>query len=104
MVELNNIDALNRINQEQRKTIDKLNEAIRNLKKQHSEAILSLYYRISEISEIGHSDNINKNIEMTDIADKTTKELYEDIKEDLYLENDEEGKIIELVNEYEAKH
>ena len=104
MVELNNIEALNRINQEQRKTIDNLNKTIKNLKKQHSEAILSLYYRFGEISNIGHSDNINKNIEMMKVADKTIKELYEDIKEDLYLKNDEEGKIIELVNEYESKH
>ena len=95
---------LNRINQKQRRTIDKLNEVIKNLKKQHLEAMLSLYYKFGKISEIGHSNNVNKNIEIMKIADSTTKELYENIKEDLYLENDEEGKIIELVNEYEAKH
>lgn len=104
MFGINRTEDLNRINQKQRKTIDKLNEVIKNLKKQHSEAMLSLYYRFGEISEIGHSNNVNKNIEIMKIADTTIKELYEDIKEDLYLENDEEGKIIELVNEYESKH
>lgn len=88
----------------QRQTIDKLKETNKKLKQQNKEAILSLYYRFDDISKIGHSDNINKNIEIMKIVDTTMKELYEDIKEDLYIENDEGGKLIELVNEYEAKH
>lgn len=95
---------LKQTGREQRDTINALEIVIKNLKKQHSEAILSLYYRFIKISNIGHSNDTYKNMKMTDIADKTIKELYEDVKEDLYLENDEEGKIIELVNEYEAKH
>lgn len=33
---------------------------------------------------------------MLDIIDKTIEEMWEDLKIDLFVENDEEGKIIEL--------
>ena len=39
---------------------------------------------------------MHKNIKMTDLIDKTIQELYKDLEIDLVVENDEEGKIIEL--------
>ena len=60
-----------------------LEETIKALKQQHSEAITSLYNRFVKISNIGHSDDMHKNIRILEIADKTTAELDKDIKIEL---------------------
>lgn len=80
----------------QKQTIDDLEETIRVLKQQNLETRTSLFNEFVKISNIGHSNDINKNIKITDIADKVTKELWEDLKNEIFVENDEEGKIIEL--------
>lgn len=95
-MEEDRIHYLEQINREQRQTIVDLEEIIRALKRQDLETRVSLYNKFVKLSMIGHSNNIRKNIEMTDIADETIKEMWEDLKIDLFVENDEEGKIIEL--------
>lgn len=92
------IHYLEQTNREQRQIINDLEETIRALKRQDLETRVSLYNRLVRLSMIGHSNNVRKNIEMTDIVDKTIAEMWEDLKIDLYVENDEEGKIIELPN------
>lgn len=87
---------LQQTNREQREIISNLEETVRALKRQDLETRVSLYNKFVKLSMIGHSNNIRKNIEMTDIADETIKEMWEDLKIDLFVENDEEGKIIEL--------
>lgn len=87
---------LQQTNREQREIISNLEETVRALKRQDLETRVSLYNKFVKLSTIGHSNNIRKNIEMTDIADETIKEMWEDLKIDLFVENDEEGKIIEL--------
>lgn len=87
---------LKQTNREQRETITEQEETIKLLSQQLLETKISLYNRLVKISRIGHSDDIHKNIKMTDLLDKTIKELYKDLEIDLVVENDEEGKIIEL--------
>lgn len=89
---------LEQTNREQRQVIDDLEETIKALKRQDLETRVSLYNKLVKLSKIGHSNNMRKNIEMTDIIDETIKEMWEDLKIDLFVENDEEGKIIELPN------
>ncbi len=87
---------LEQTNREQRQTIDDLKETIRLLKQQDLQTRLSLYNKFAEISNLGHSNDLRKNIKMTDIADKVTKEMWEDLRIELYADNDEEGKKKEL--------
>lgn len=70
-------------NRQQRQDIEKLEETIKALKQQHLEAITSLHNRFVEISNIGHSDDMHKNIRILEIADKTAAELDKDIKIEL---------------------
>lgn len=87
---------LKQTNAEQRETLDKKDETIRALKQQDLETRLSFYEILQKLSNIGHSNDSYKNIHMLDIIDRTIKEMWEDLKIDLFVENDEEGKIIEL--------
>lgn len=87
---------LQQTNREQREIINNLEETVRALKRQDLETRVSLYNKFVKLSMIGHSNSIRKNIEMTDIADETIKEMWKDLKIDLFVENDEESKIIEL--------
>ena len=87
---------LKQTNREQRETITEQEETIKLLSQQLLETKISLYNRLLKISKIGHSDDMHKNIKMTDLIDKTIQELYKDLEIDLVVENDEEGKIIEL--------
>jgi len=87
---------LKQTNTEQRQTIEEQEETIKLLSQQLLETKMSLYNRFVEISRIGHSDDMHKNIKMTDLLDKTIQELYKDLEIDLVVENDEEGEIIEL--------
>lgn len=87
---------LKQTNREQRETITEQEETIKLLSQQLLETKISLYNRLVKISRIGHSDDMYKNIKMTDLLDKTIEELYKDLEIDLVVENDEEGKIIEL--------
>lgn len=70
-------------NRQQREVITQLEETIKALKKQYSETITSLRNEFAEISQIGHSDDMHKNIKMLEIADRTVDELDEDIKIEL---------------------
>lgn len=83
-------------NKELREELDKSQQVIANLKKQDLETRVSLYNVLQKLSQIGHSNDTYKVINMTDLIDKTIEEMWEDLKIDLYVENDEEGKIIEL--------
>lgn len=87
---------LKQTNTEQRQVLDEKEETIRALKQQDLETRLSFYEILQRLSNIGHSNDNYKNIHMTDIIDKTIEEMWEDLKIDLFVENDEEGKIIEL--------
>lgn len=60
-----------------------LQETIKALKQQHLEAITSLHNRFVKISNLGHSDDMHKNIRILEIADKTAAELDKDIKIEL---------------------
>lgn len=70
-------------NRQQREIITQLEETIKALKKQYSETIMSLRNEFAEISNIGHSNDIHKNMKMLKIADRTINELDEDIKIEL---------------------
>lgn len=70
-------------NRQQRQDIEKLEETIKVLKQQYLDAITSLRNRFVEISNIGHSDDMHKNIRMLEIADRIKDELDKDIKIEL---------------------
>lgn len=93
---------LTQTNREQREVLDKKEETIKALKQQDIETRLSFYETLQRLSNIGHSDDNYKNIHMLDIIDKTIKEMWEDLKIDLFVENDEESKIKELVSDYQS--
>lgn len=83
-------------NTEQREELDKQKQIIAKLKQQDLETRLSFYETFQRLSNIGHSNDRYKNIHMLDIIDKTIEDMWEDLKIELFVENDEEGKIIEL--------
>lgn len=62
---------------------NELQKTIQALKEQHLETIISLRNEFAEISNIGHSDDMHKNIRMLEIADRTVSELDKDIKIEL---------------------
>lgn len=69
-------------------------EIIENLEKMNLETKMSSYEIFIQLSKIGHSEDTMKNIKMMDIVDETIKELFEELKEDIFIPNDE--KILEL--------
>lgn len=71
---------------------EKLKETIKILKKQNLETIVSLYNEFVKISNIGHSNDINKNIKIIDIADKVIKDMWEDLESDIFINNNEKTK------------
>lgn len=82
--------------EEQRETMRELEETIKALKKQDLETRTSIYNRLIDVSNIGHSNDINKNIKITDLIDEIIAEMFEDLK--IELCNEEKAKIIELPN------
>ena len=70
-------------NRQQRQDIKELEETIKALKEQYLEETSSLYNRFIEISNIGHSNDMHKNIRMLEIADRTVSELDKDINIEL---------------------
>lgn len=96
MIEYTEVSNLKQTYKKQKQTISDRDETIKLLKKQDLETRISYYELLIRLSNIGHSDDLNKNIKMTDLIDNTIKEIWEDLKIELFVENDEEGKIIEL--------
>lgn len=96
MIERTKIDDLKQTCKKQEQIISDRDETIRLLKKQDLETRMSYYELLIRLSDIGHSNDSNKNIRMTDLIDNMIKEMWEDLKIDLFVPNDEEGKIIEL--------
>lgn len=73
---------------------EELKETIKILKKQNLETRVSLYNEFVKISNIGHSNDINKNIKIIDIVDKVIKDMWQDLENDIFINNNEEGNII----------
>lgn len=88
------IKQLEQTNREQREEIERLNKIIKQQQQENLTVKISCYNAFAEITNVGHSNNINKVIKMTDVSDKMVNDLFEDIKIELYVENDE--KILEL--------
>lgn len=100
------MDLLNyykRQNEEQRQVIDEKDETIKALKREVYEAKQSIYNELIKIRNIGQSNNIHKNIEMLDIAEKLIDDLYFDIQEELEQDLGTEYKK-ELISDYHSQN
>lgn len=96
MIEYSEVTDLKRALKQKEEENRKQKIIIGNLKKQNIEALKSLHDILGDLIDIGHSIDSNKNIKMMNILAKTYTDLDEDLKIDLFVPNDEEGKIIEL--------
>lgn len=81
------IRQLEQTNREQRETIERL-------QKMNLETKMSLYQEFVALSMMTESNDPYKVMHMQDKINKTITELWGDLKEELFVENDE--KIIEL--------
>lgn len=81
------IRQLEQTNREQRETIERL-------QKMNLETKMSFYEEFVALSMLAESNDPYKVINMQKRIDKTIKELWGDLKEELFIPNDE--KIIEL--------
>lgn len=77
------IKQLQQTNREQRDLIDEKNDIINNMNRQFLNIRIDIHNKISDIINIGHSNDINKTIKILDIAEKLEKELFNDIKIEL---------------------
>lgn len=96
MIEYSKVTDLKNALKQKEEENRKQKEIIARLERQHTEALKSIHSILGDLIEIGHSNDSNKNIKMMNILAKTYTDLDEDLKIDLFVPNDEEGKIIEL--------
>lgn len=94
-------DYLRNQNREQREVISQQEEAIKLLKREIFEVKLSIFKKISQASNIAHSNDVLKNIHVTDIIDELKDDLYYDIQEQLESDLEEEYKK-ELSSDYRS--
>lgn len=81
---------LEQTNREQRDIIDEKNDTINSMNRQFLNIRIDIHNKISDIINIGHSNDINKTIKILDIAEKLQQDLYDDIK----IELDDLGNVI----------
>ena len=85
-------DYLRQQNREQRQELEDKDKIIKALKKEEYEVKQSIYNELVKVRNIGHSNNVLKNIKMLDIIEKLIDDLYFDIQEELNEELEKEYK------------
>lgn len=75
-----------------RKQNSEKTEIIKSLEKENYEVKQSIYNELIKVRDIGHSNNIHKNIDMLDIVEDLIEDLYHDIQKELDEQLDKEYK------------